>query len=312
MLLTLLFKPLGFLKSLPSSHTFFGAFCWGIRLLYGEERLRNFLESYKTSPPVVFSSPIFRKEGKLYFPKPASFGLRVDLRSLDKGEFFAYRKHKKLKSLGFVSEEILRDFLLGNAINYEKLLQEERSFFEKALVPHASINRLTSTTTGRELFFEGVFATGEFCLLVKINRWEFEEKPEELMLAIYNLLPLGGNKSTGMGLFKVSLLKTPEWLLQYTEEAGEYFYSLSDFFYSQNIDLQESYYEVEVKRPAVENYFGRHGNLLWKKPMPFIKAGAVMKVKDSSGYYGKLKQVSHNLYHYGYAFPLYLRGEKPC
>ncbi len=312
MLLTLLFKPLGFLKSLPNSHTFFGAFCWGLRLLYGEDRLRRFLEDYKSSPPVIFSSLLFREGGKLYFPKPASLGLKIDLRSLDNREFSAYRKYKKLKSLSFVPEEVLRDFLMGNAIDYEKLFQEEKSFFAKALVPHASINRLTSTTTGGELFFESIFATGEFCLLVKINRWEFEEKPEELLPAIYNLLPLGGNKSTGMGLFNVSLLKTPEWLSQYTEKAGDYFYSLSDFFYSQNIDLQESYYEVEVKRPAVENYFGRHGNLLWKKPMPLIKAGAVMKVRDSSGYYGKLKQISHNLYHYGYAFPLYLRGGKPC
>ncbi len=235
------------------------------------------------------------------------------LSSLGESLFAAYRQHKRLKSIGFVPEDILRDFLDGKDIYYKNLDKEDvERFYEKAIVPHASINRLTSTTTGGELFFESLFAVNEFCLLVKINRWAFEDEPEKLLPAIYNLLPLGGNKSTGMGGCKVELMEAPSWLLNYMDGGGGYIYSLSEFLYSPNLDFQESYYDVQVKRPAVENYFGRNSKIIWKGPMLTISAGAVMKVKDNSGYYGKLKQVSHNLYHYGYAFPLYLRGEKPC
>lgn len=314
MLLMLSFKPLGLISTIPTAHTFFGTFCWGIRLLYGEGKLKDFLQSYTNNPPIIFSSVIFEKEQKLYFPKPACMGLFVKLEELDENPLNAYRKHKGLKSAKLVSEEVLKDFLEGKKVELQHIIQEnkqkEEYYYEKTIIPHASINRLTSTTMGGELFFETAYAISTFRILIRINHWSFEDKPEELLPAVFNLLPIGGGKSTGRGLFEVKVEKLPEWLLEFTNE-GEYFYSLSEFMYDTNLDLENSYYEVEVKRPAVENYFGKVG-LLWKNPMLFIKPGAVMKVKSKAQNYGTLKRLTQDLYHYAYAFPLYFRGEPPC
>ncbi len=298
------FKPQGFLSSLPTAHTFFGAFCWGVLLFYGEERLRSFLDAYRTEPPLLFSSSIYRLKGQLLFPKPACMGLRWQ--NLSGNSIQAYRRHKRLKSVEFVSEEVLRSFLEGKGAEPSP---EAVKVYEKALVPHASINRLTSTTAGGELFFERLYSLSEFCLLVQVRDWHFEEEPQRLLPAIYSLLPLGGNKSTGRGLFEVKMEKTPQWLLDHKEGEG-YFYSLSDFFFDEGLELDMSYYHVDIRRPAVENYFAR-ADLLWKGPMLFIRAGAVMKTREKKTSYGKLKGFSKT-YHYGYALPLYLKGNEPC
>ncbi len=305
MFLILSFKPFGFLSSLPTAHTFFGVFCWGVRLFYGEEKLKEFLNSYKESPALLFSSPIYKRDNKLFFPKPAY--LKIKEESPQAYSLQAYRNRKKLKTIKFVSEDVLRKFLEGKELEFSELLNEG-DIYETALIPHASINRITNTTTGGELFFESIYGTSEFIVLIKINRWIFNEEPKKLFSAIYNLLPLGGNKSTGRGLFEVSIQEPPQWLLEYANRDGEYFYSLSDFLYDDSFDLDGSYYEVEAKRFAVENYFEK-SDLLWKGPMLIIKAGAIMKTKGKKESYGMLKEFHNKYYHYGYAFPIYMRGK---
>lgn len=310
-ILRLSFKSRGLVSTLPVAHTFFGTFCWGIRLFYGEEELKKFLRSYEEGNlPLLFSSLLPERNCKLYFPKPASLGLNSDLESFHKKPVMAYRLQKKFKSVEYISEDDLRVFLEGGKVELGSFYteDEEEKFYYKVEIPHASINRITCTTTGDKFFFEVAYAIPAFSILVQVKNWIFQDRPEELLPAIFNFLPVGGNKSTGMGLFEVRLEEVPEWLKSFTRR-GNFFYSLSDFMCDDSLELENSYYDVEVKRPAVENYF-RRVNKLWKGPLLLIKAGAVMKVNTQKEYYGKLEKFSDDVYHYGYAFPLYIRESR--
>jgi CRISPR-associated protein Csm4 len=70
MLLRFSFRPLSPFKHFPESFTLFGAICWGVRVLYGEDELEKMLEAFLNEPPFIISSPLFEKNGKLLFPKP--------------------------------------------------------------------------------------------------------------------------------------------------------------------------------------------------------------------------------------------------
>ncbi len=60
---------------LPHSDTIFGAICWGIRTLYGESRLLEILNGFKSKPPFLLSSAfpwkVVRKKQVYFLPKPA-------------------------------------------------------------------------------------------------------------------------------------------------------------------------------------------------------------------------------------------------
>ncbi|MBL8149871.1 MAG: hypothetical protein JNN15_08080, partial [Blastocatellia bacterium] len=94
-----------FTKSAPRSDTLFGAICWAIRLLYGQQKLVDIIEKFdaaiESARPLPFlltsCFPYFQdKQGKIHFlPKPL---LPLDCKTTSTtAELTPSSKLKKLK-----------------------------------------------------------------------------------------------------------------------------------------------------------------------------------------------------------------------
>ena len=312
MLLRVDFKPLSPFKSFPESYTLFGAICWGTKILFGENVLEDLLEEFKTNPPFLISSPVLKIKETLYFPKPALPSGYTEVRTHEE-----YKAIKKVKKARYIAQDTFKKILNGKIRSREDLSQEiegskERLYFEQNL-PHASINRITWTTTGGELYNEPVYYFGvPFSVFILIKN----QDRLNLIESALRWAPLGGNKSTGMGFAEVNFKEEQGWLNEYINLKTKRFISLSPHFYDRSFDLGESYYEPYPFIGAVENFYGRVTPSIWKRRVLYIGKGSNIKVSDQKDFYGSLKvayedkNTGKRIYQYGFAFPLYVREEK--
>jgi CRISPR-associated protein Csm4 len=111
-------------KTIPKSDTIFGAICWGVAFLYGNERLEtNLLKPFdKRLPPFLISStfPFVRCADRVirYLPIPL---LPSPVHEIL--EFEELKRSKLLKEAHWITAGIFSDFLHGE-LSYEKLRDE--------------------------------------------------------------------------------------------------------------------------------------------------------------------------------------------
>lgn len=137
------------------SVTLWGTICWGIRYLYGNERLKKFIGDHlKSEPDFVISSAFpFKQQGKIrtpFFPNPLRIASELEIaenveRALEKS-----RLRKKFQKVEFLSAEHFGKFLMGEFSNEDlfKFLLEEHDRksehdqqqqsqrLKKAYIPH--------------------------------------------------------------------------------------------------------------------------------------------------------------------------------
>lgn len=121
----IILKPRSSITSLPSSDTLFGAICWGIRIIYGENVLNSILAEYNSNPKFIVSSsfPVLRCNDRIvyFYPKP----LKEELNSFEiesiLSEYNDKRiqvkiidEYKEFKKIEFVSESIFNRLIIGN------------------------------------------------------------------------------------------------------------------------------------------------------------------------------------------------------
>ncbi len=314
MLLRINFKPVSCFSSFPKAHTFFGAFCHGLKMLFGEQALLEFLRAYEKEPPLLFSTTLPYKEDRLFFPKPQLKYGNHEPESIER-----YKEFKRIKKMGYVSEEVFKEVLEGRLKTYEDLLKKKAEGvkpYEDFLMPHASINRITSTTEGGEFFSERVYTLSSFACLVRVKDsfrqmakgWGVEDMGLFLQRA-FELVGLGGNRSCGMGWSKVEVEEEKGWIKDHMEKGGSKFITLSETFYDRAFILEKSLYDLEVLKPAVEKGYADSLPVVWKRKLLMLKAGSVLRV-EKKDYYGSLKKVveyeNARIYHYGLAFPMYM------
>ena len=76
-------SPISSFQAFPASDTLFGAICWGIKRLYGDEKLLEMLKDFNSGNPRFVLSSAFPllKNGKdtplAFYPKPINGGLKV-------------------------------------------------------------------------------------------------------------------------------------------------------------------------------------------------------------------------------------------
>ncbi|QWK20608.1 MAG: type III-A CRISPR-associated RAMP protein Csm4 [Hydrogenobacter thermophilus] len=311
MLLRAVFKPRSLFRGFPQVWTVFGAICWGVRVLYGEGRLSEMIEAFREKPPFILTSPLPYTGDRYVFPKPI---LPNRWEEPDSQEEYSLRK--KVKGLRYVPEDIFRKILDGEIRTNRELLgllkeYKEDNYVAELVVPHASISRITWTTTGGELYNEEVTAMSPFIVLFKFYSQDFVEEVK----ASLRFAQLGGNKSTGMGYFEVSFEEEKElrWLEDYMTSKTGRFVSLSPLLYSDSLDLEDSFYEPLTFTGAVDNYYGWYGRPIWKDRVIYLSEGSNLKVKEEKDFYGAFEKVMEyggdTVYQYGYAFPLFVRWE---
>ena len=302
------FLPRSAFKGYPDSYTLFGAICWGIRVLEGEEALTDMLEKFKEKPPFLISSPVFIRKGKLFFPRPA-----LEENSEEELTPESYSLRKKVKKAKYVSEDAFRAVLEGKVRTSGELSKftEEGEFYSSLNTIHASINRITWTTSGGELYNEEVYYLS---LPFSVFFLFYQEEFEALVKSALRFVQLGGNRSTGMGRYKVIFGDVPEWFIKHLEPT-ENFISLSPHFYDDSFVLEESLYEPKPLMGIVDNYFYAPTPAIIKRKVMYIDRGSNIRVKNRKDFYGGLKEVVRDegrnvtVYQYGYAFPLYVRWQ---
>ncbi|RMH03674.1 MAG: type III-A CRISPR-associated RAMP protein Csm4 [Aquificota bacterium] len=308
MLLEFVFRPRGFVGRPVRSFTLFGAICWGVKYLYSEERLKDMLNMFKEKPPFVISSPIYEIKGELYFPKP-----QMPTEGIDycKEGVKIYSELKKIKKRAWVKESVFKGFLDGKIRSINELVnvieEENKVDVKKVLLPHAQINRLTSTTVGGEYYVEEAYSVPAFRVFVRF----FDESYRDMVISALRFVPLGKNKSTGFGCFDVQVEEKDHWILEYLEPRSEKMVLLSESLYDSSYELEESMYDVFVYRGAVENYYEKPSANIWKKRLLYLEPGSVIKVKEKKQVYGSIRRVQldegFSVYQYGYAFGLFVR-----
>ena len=227
-----------FSKAVPRSDTLFGAICWSIRLLYGEQELIDLLNGFQENvAPFVLSSVFpfvqnIKGQKFLFFPRPMLPPKISELTSEEK-----YQEEKKAKKAKFVSQTAFTAILNGsfkkeNFIAHAGVLMTQgekdqlkplAKFLVETEVARNTINRLTNATVN--LFHEPVVAThnyekvakltGEisekltsgFYFLVKIDS-QFDQKLRPMLKAAISFLQekgFGGNTSVGFGQCAVEI-----------------------------------------------------------------------------------------------------------
>lgn len=307
MLLRVDFKPLSPFKSFYESFTIFGAICWGIKILYGEEELKSMLPDFLEKPPFIISSPLPVYKGKVYFPRPHLKGGWKYFKSTEE-----YKVKKSLKKINYIDEETLKKILNGK-IKTEKELWDHikdknfnNKFIKSVNIPHAKINRISWTTAGGELYNEEtVYIAVPFSVFI----YFYDESYIEKVKSALRFSQLGGNKSTGMGMCKVSFSEEKS-LKEYIENKTDKFTTLSPVFPDESFNLNESYYEVFPVMSPVENFYEFPKGNIWKKRVVYIEKGSLIKVHKEKEFFGSLKKAfdDKDIYYYGFAFPLFVRS----
>lgn len=109
------------------SITLWGTICWGIRYLFGNDELNEFVKrSEAGNPDFVIGSafPYKKRKGEplLFFPNPLRFAPRMDDNDDIKSALVKYRLRKKLQDIKFLSQADFVEMLHGR-FDEQKLLE---------------------------------------------------------------------------------------------------------------------------------------------------------------------------------------------
>lgn len=316
------------------SDTLFGAFCWGIRMLFGEDRLVQVLDEYKTSPPFLVSSAFPCKfDGKDYnyfLPKPILKPLGInDLAKFSEKEQRAketyhskkfhrveiagkYKEFKKIKFVGISNfkkslkqpdEAVLfKDYLEGylSASHYSKAQSTQKN----------SLDRLTLSTTGagNTFYVTEIAYRDKFGLYFFLKTRNIEEYIRPVLLFLEDS-GIGPNARTGKNWFKAEVSEKTLFDGN-NSQSGDSFITLSRYIKSEPINAEASFYQLASVRSKVESRLEFAGEDVWKNRVSYLTAGSMINPKNKADHYGSLVPVKaimgKTIYQYGYAYPVWI------
>ncbi|MEO0082540.1 MAG: type III-A CRISPR-associated RAMP protein Csm4 [candidate division WOR-3 bacterium] len=325
--------PTGFKNSLPRSDTLFGAVCWGLWLLYGQERLQQFLESYTNDNPALLTSsafPCLTVGGQTthLFPKPKSCPaeLQFDENHHDLAKSFRKVRYLDGDLFQYFIQEGLTDQNLWEWLLQDKVqLSEDRQILSKGgvktlsarseVVPGNAIDRLSGAALEGMLYHstEWFFGpdTDAFILVRLAEEWE---KKILAVFRYYGDKGLGGDSSVGKGGYRLEVSNG----LPFCEPVGgrrwvtlSLYYPRPDewTFFRQNLD--QAWYSVTKRKGKVESGFSPTSNI-WKKSVLMLEEGSSFPEMDGCRNYGTLVEVGTrpdggSILQHGLAFAVRMR-----
>lgn len=279
-------KPLASFTSPLQSDTFFGAFCWSYRYLYGKEALVKLLQKSVNGRPQIIFSNAFPAD---YLPLPMGVydQERVRYGEIEKSNAKkAYEKDKKYKKCSLVSRKAFQEIQQGIRRGYSKYLDSEQ--ITQNGIMHNMVNRADGNVGhsdgGGNLFVGNEFfvkpeKTFDVYILSELNR----ELIEQVLLLMFEL-GIGADKSTGKGCFKLQSFNREMKL--YSVEGANGYVAISNFIPDSD-DPVDGWYKTFVKYGKLDREYAA-GRFPFKKPLLYIQAGAIFKANDVKLYYGKL------------------------
>lgn len=340
---TIKLSPESVFQALPSSDTLFGALCWSIRRLYGNERLEEVLADIDNHPLFVLSSafPMLEAKGNssIYcFPKPVTAGItaydveEIAGRDNKKAQVTVITEYKKYKKAEYVSENIFLDMQKGvsdrsvfegymkdNVVLFGSMLMKKDEYnlidthpkmkpFIPSVIQKNAIDRLSmSTDGGGETFYQQeIYASKIFGLYFLIKTSDIDS-----FTPLFRYLQdkgIGGNRSTGKGKFKIDVIG--EKTLPDSADVKT-LVNLSRFIPSNDIDFNSdrNCYEVFPYRSKVDSEYEFKGDDVWKDRVMYLKEGSVLEATEKKSFYGKcpiVKEIDgQKIRQSGMALPLF-------
>ena len=304
------FKPRGLFGTNLSSDTLFGHICWGIRYIYGEEKLLDILDKFNCGKPGFLLSSGFPDD---FLPKPILPARELKYEpNKPKKEIKEIREkmkdHKK-NELALFSDILKNQKVFNSSIQYsydeEKFNKIKINNFE---ITRNNINRETFTVLEGHLFTDNYYwTTGDkdfICYFGIID----DKYNKEYLQKIFDYLSktgIGKDKSIGKGLFDITIEEINSEEKNLFSYKSDYFISLS---HSSGAGLNPLSYQLFIKYGKVGEEFATSGQF-YKKPIVFYKNGALFKSVNNKEIYGGMVKNIHtnkNIVQYGYCFPLYI------
>ncbi len=322
-------SPISSFQAFPASDTLFGAICWGIKRLYGDEKLQEALKDFdKGNPQFVLSSafPLLKNEKGIslaFYPKPINEGLKVkDIeeiaqreKNFKKAMVDVIREYKKFKKAEYLSESLFKDVLNGrtersifedyldskiwlggsmlmNDAEYTSSIGNSNSkIYKSATVQKNSIDRLTMSTgeEGQTFYQPEIYTSKVFNLHFLLMTDDID-----FLIPVFKYLEdkgIGGNRSTGKGRFAIEVVGEKD--LPHIS-ASKTFISLSRYT-PQTDEIQwdsnSIFYEVFPYRSKVESDGEFKGENVWKSRVMYLKEGSCLEAKDKKAFYGRVPAV---------------------
>jgi CRISPR-associated protein Csm4 len=266
------------------SDTLFGHLCWQVAFSQGSHELETWLTPFKEGRPFFVLSDAF-PAGLL--PKPLSSAqTRLLPESSGGSQISAYDNLKKLKKAPFLTIDDFRFFCeSGNMQPKEHVADPWRTTHTL----HASINRISSTTTGDSSFGD-LYETTEKYLperktgLIENNGSEVDvymrvqpnREGEVLkLLELVGVSGFGKDKSVGFGRFAVITMEKTTDLR--SAESPDGFVNLSTYVPAVS-DPTDGFWRLRIKYGRLGENAG-DGNP-FKKPLVQIEPGAIFRAKN--------------------------------
>ncbi|SNZ10629.1 CRISPR-associated protein, Csm4 family [Persephonella hydrogeniphila] len=292
------------------SYTLFGAFCWGYKLLRGENALNDFLLEFTLKPKFLISSPFPLLKDNLLFPKPL---LNIEFEEVPIIEKLKRKPYKKAK---YITEKVLKDLIKGKITTQNQLMKNYKSYggiifkenesiekinIQEQIFTHNIINRINNKS--ENLYFETGFLSNSEYFLVRFFDKNFINEFESILKIIEDL-GIGGNKNIGWGKIKISNIQKDISILEKTKTKK--FFTLSPIIPSENIILENSYYALLTYKSFTEGTFDKGKS---KRKVFYLDEGSIISIEDNNKFAGQIKNVSFDenpMYQYGLEFPIYM------
>jgi CRISPR-associated protein Csm4 len=309
------------------SDTLFGHLMWALRYLDGEEKLKEFLERYRSGPPPLLIS---RGMPQGYLPMPVVPSLpREERLALIEKLWGSSSTANQRAAVELFREVIQRAWLplelwqqLVNGLSpsalFKLLLEEERldPHGKSLAITRTAVDRITSSGREGQLFvkdetfypedqpFDIWFKLSEEAiadgLLDRLNEWWMR----------IEATGFGHRKSSGAGAFgRVGDVEPADGQLP-TAGQPNAFATLSAYVPKPG-DPVEGHYRTRIKRGKLGEGYALPKP--WKKPLIMLAPGSIFRTHgaDVADYYGQLVEGIHwtieGIVQYAYAFPLPVR-----
>ena len=310
------------------SDTLWGLLCWGIKTVFSEEDLTNFLSEYNNGNGLKISSTFrffdIEKKRIHFFPKPI-------LKPIDLNEYFdnekitekadkaeVIRLMKLYKKIKFIEKENFEKFLSGE-FNESSFFKSEKwkdtlPSFKREDVLHNQINRLTNTTEKGALYTTTEFFSENGVLFFLFDGNESQIKLISGVLNFFSHIGFGGDSSIGKNHFDISI---EDFSFKNIQDPNA-FVSLSLFSPKPNeiTEFKRSkskfWYELEARKGKFGGQFIKAKNF-WKDSVLYFKEGSVFPHLNSVNYGRNIKVMKGNefdVYQYGFAFNLPIKIEE--
>ncbi len=313
------------LKSTLPSDTLWGNLCWAIKYLYGDEELREFLNSYVNgNPQLIVSStfPFLKKsvETIYFFPRPIlplrpfdEIQVNIESKSLsDKLKDMAQRKDHK--NILLIEQSLFEKIINGEADYEDECFKQTVNY--PAIISNSiirnTINRLQGGTleingTG-QLFTEDEYyiqynapdtkgtETGLYFLVVDHTQGKLQAA-----LRLLSHIGIGGNRSIGKGVFEFRITD-----LQIRQPPNANALLNLSLYLPENNELKKYLSKPFLLNYQLEQRTGYYGHLVRgkykKKAVTYFKEGSVFPLINQN-VYGKNLIENH-----GGPYPLHRPG----